>query len=372
MTASVMNSAERREHLVRRQLLRAERLPQQAEHDEHAHEAGRHQQHGRREAEHRQQQHHLQGRRQTFGTRPLFAAAEQLGREREPAPDCSTTFLRRRPTSVADECERRRATAATHAATTDEVVKHRRPPRACGGDRRRSRGGFSRKNWSTTPRNDVVALCGSAWPHRPARRSTSTRIGDFDERFVGAAVEKLTSTILLPTRISCPWRRPGNGNATERLRPLPSAASRAGLGMPRRSSATTARNKPSTTPSAGEHRAEAATPPPLLRSRRHRCPAAPGNCSGFVWRELRAARAERSVATERRCGASPGCGVGDEVPAAASSSERRPGVGGATTAACAERRRSRSATSDAERAATIERPTTASAANPFATCAATG
>ncbi len=61
-----------------RQLLRAQRLPQQAQHDDDADEAGGHHQHGRRQADDREQQHHLDGRRQPLGAGPGFAARRSI------------------------------------------------------------------------------------------------------------------------------------------------------------------------------------------------------------------------------------------------------------------------------------------------------
>ena len=71
---------QRRDDLRGRQVLRAERLTQQTQHDDDANVAGGHQQRGRRQTEHGQQQHDLQAGAKPFGAGPrLRSAGQALG-----------------------------------------------------------------------------------------------------------------------------------------------------------------------------------------------------------------------------------------------------------------------------------------------------
>ena len=71
-----------RDDLARRQLLRAECLPQQAEHDDDPHEAGGHQQDRRREADDRQQQHDLHRRGEALRAGPVLRSADADRKDR--------------------------------------------------------------------------------------------------------------------------------------------------------------------------------------------------------------------------------------------------------------------------------------------------
>ncbi len=79
MISSVMNSAIDVITWLGGKLLRAQRLPQQTQHDRDPHEAGGHQQDGRRQAHHGQHRQHFKRRGNTAGAEPFFRSADAAG-----------------------------------------------------------------------------------------------------------------------------------------------------------------------------------------------------------------------------------------------------------------------------------------------------
>ena len=177
---------DRRDHLARRQLLRAERLPQQPEHDDDPHEAGGHQQDRRRQADHRQQQHHLQRRGQAFRAGPVLRPADVRQATAVRSTARSTWFartpaLRSTPRRIAAAIEQsadarsRLRTCGTSAISGEHVGRrgdaaHRLVALRCRG----IRSGRSRRRVGERPgriRRSSCLWC-ACW-QRPTRRSIS-------------------------------------------------------------------------------------------------------------------------------------------------------------------------------------------------------
>ena len=207
---------DRSDHLARRQLLRAEGLPQQAEHDHDADERGGHQQDRWCQADDGHHQHDLNGRAEALGAGPLFGAAEQPGGQRQGAGAVGQ-FLGGGRHDVAEQDRRPQRHAATgmrvrrRCASAGLALRHGTvPPPAWSAARcvclteglrpTKLGGAGSREKRCNTCRNEVVELRGMSCLQSPARRSTSS--GSVISVSVSApAVDRQTNSSFLPRRI---------------------------------------------------------------------------------------------------------------------------------------------------------------------------